>query len=156
MWGNARVHATCSCGGNFALLLSADSLDCTTENAICFRKLKLSPPTSIFSPCLSANYAVHSDIATSAAVSELRGVVVLSAMLVSSLVSFSSIPVGFALVLFLDSTGNLSVESVCSMYGTIGWIIVVEFCLFLGIFVSAIIVSFSVSGKVRDILEINA
>ena len=94
---------------------------------------------------------MHSDIATSAAVSELRGVVVLSALLISSLVSFSSVPVGFVLILLLDSIGNLSVESVSSMYGTIGWIIIVEFCLFLGIFVSAVVISFSVPQIVLEL-----
>jgi len=93
-----------------------------------------------------ANYANQSDIATSGAVTELRGVFLLSLTLFAGTVSGIAIPVGFFVVLFLDSLQNSSMESAVASYGTIGWVIIVEFTLFLGIFATAIVVLISVIG----------
>jgi hypothetical protein len=116
------------------------------EKVISTRKVQVRVRTTSFTCRIVANYANHSDIATSGAVTELRGVFLLSLTLFAGTVSGIAIPVGFFVVLFLDSMQNSSLESTIASYGTIGWVIIVEFTLFLGIFVTAIVVLISVSA----------
>ena len=60
----------------------------------------------------------HFDIATSAAVTELRGVFLIS-ILILVITTSVAIPVGFFAIFVVDSTSNLSAESISAFCGTV-------------------------------------
>jgi hypothetical protein len=75
-------------------------------------------------------YTTFTDIATSAAVIELR--------LIFAIIALAMLLVGthcvcLAFFFLADSTSNVSIESVVAGYGAILWVILIEFLLFLGI-----------------------
>lgn len=69
---------------------------------------------------LISNYANHSDIATSAAVTELHGIILLSLLLSASMLSQTSAPISILVFVFLESISTASTESSLANYGSTG------------------------------------
>ena len=74
-------------------------------------------------------YPYSQDIATSAAVNEIKIVYVIIALI---LMCFGIQYIGLMLLFLTDSFTNTSIESTIATYGTTAWIIVIELLLFCG------------------------